>query len=650
MCGIAGFWSSRDATIPAGVLERMTACVAHRGPDDDGHFRDEGGRVALGHRRLSIVDLSPEGHQPMVSTSGRFVIVFNGEIYNYRRLADELRSLGVRFRGHSDTEVMLAAFEARGLEAAVRRFVGIFAFALWDKRERTMHLVRDHLGVKPLYYGRTRNGLVFASELRPIEQFPGFEHRVDRRALTLLLRHNCIPAPYSIYEQVWKLSPGHILTIADEARELPASVPYWSAALVAQEGQGNVLRLSDKQATDALDELLRDAIALEMVADVPLGAFLSGGIDSSTVVALMQAQSSRPVRTFSIGFSEDGYNEAHHARAVASHLGTEHTELYVTPQHALEIVPRLPQLFDEPFSDSSQIPTFLVSQMARQHVTVALSGDGGDELFAGYNRHVHAERMWKMLRHTPANVRRFASRAIRAVSPSAFSRGAQVTGMGTSRLASAAHAGHYMHKLADVLGASGPGELYFGLASHWTDPSSVVLGGSEPPTRITDRASWPNLPGFTEQMLYFDLVTYLPDDILTKVDRASMAVGLEARVPLLDHRVVKFAWTLPTSMKLRAGRGKWLLREVLARYVPPSLTDRPKSGFGIPLGPWLRGPLRDWAESLLDEHTLAQEGFFDPAPIRRVWAEHLSGRLDRQFLIWDVLMFQAWHRARRDAQ
>ena len=645
MCGIAGFWARPGSDVPPVVLTRMTACVAHRGPDTEGHFFDESGRVGLGHRRLSIVDLSPEGHQPMTSVSGRFVIVFNGEIYNYRRLSVELGSRGARFRGHSDTEVMLAAVETWGLEAAVRRFVGIFAFALWDRRDRTLHLVRDHLGVKPLYYGWTSKGLVFGSELRPIEQFPGFEKRIDRGALTLLLRHNCIPAPYSIYEQVRKLPPGQILTVTEGSTQATPQ-PYWSVAHVAEQGQANQLHLSDAEATEALDAMLRDAIGLQMTADVPLGAFLSGGIDSSTVVALMQAQSTRAVRTFSIGFAEEGFNEAHYARAVANHLGTEHTELHVTAAHALEIVPRLPTLFDEPFADSSQIPTFLVSKLARQHVTVALSGDGGDELFAGYNRHVFGDRLWQRIRHVPPSLRRLASRAIRAIPPGTIVRGARATGLLGSRQVNATHAGHYMHKLAGVLGAGGAAELYLGLVSHWTDPASVVRDAREPLTQITDSSSWPALSGFTETMLYLDLVTYLPDDILTKVDRASMAVGLEARVPLLDHRVVEFAWRVPLSQKLRDGRGKWLLREVLSRYVPAAMVDRPKAGFGVPIGQWLRGPLRDWAESLLDERRLADEGFFNPAPIRRAWAEQLSGSAERQFLLWDVLMFQAWHEER----
>jgi asparagine synthase (glutamine-hydrolysing) len=641
MCGIAGFWSRIDGASPD-LLRRMTTCVAHRGPDDEGVWFDGDAGVGLGHRRLAIVDLSAEGHQPMASASGRYTIVFNGEIYNFRRLARELEGEGARFRGHSDTEVMLAAVEAWGLEAAVRRFIGIFAFALWDRREHVLHLVRDHLGVKPLYYAEVPGGVAFASELRPIEQFPGFARRINRDAVALLLRHNCIPAPYAIYEGVAKLRPGHIISYRGVPGERPVARAYWSAATVAEQGERAPLSLPDGEATDALETLLRDAIGLQMMADVPLGAFLSGGIDSSTVVALMQAQSTQRVRTFSIGFAEQEFNEAPHARAVAQHLGTEHTDLLVTPQHALDVVPRLPALYDEPFSDSSQIPTFLVSQMARGYVTVALSGDGGDELFAGYNRHVYGNRLWNRLRYMPPPVRRLASRALRAIPPGPLAAAFGASGLMQSRQLNSAHAAHYLHKLADVIGVRGPEDLYLGLSSHWTDPAAVVLGASEPLTRITDRDSWPALAGFTERMLYLDLVTYLPDDILTKVDRASMAVGLEARVPLLDHRVVEFALRVPLRQKLRDGRGKWLLRQVLSRHVPDALIDRPKAGFGIPLAQWLRGPLRDWAETLLDEKRLRDEGYFNAGMVRAAWKEHLSGAANLQHRLWDVLMFQAW--------
>ncbi|MEP6618917.1 MAG: asparagine synthase (glutamine-hydrolyzing) [bacterium] len=642
MCGIAGYWSRGDHAIAPTVLRRMTTCIAHRGPDDEGAFHDDASGIALGHRRLAVVDLSPEGHQPMTSETGRFIIVFNGEIYNYRQLAAELIAAGARFRGHSDTEVMLAAFDHWGLDAAVRRFVGIFAFALWDRRDHALHLVRDHLGVKPLYYGVTGQGLAFGSELRALEQFPGIERTINRDAIALLLRYNCIPAPHSIYRGVLKLPPGHILTMTSRSAAELVPRPFWSASAVASTGLRQPSTLSDDDAVQALDDLLRNAIGLQMVADVPLGAFLSGGIDSSTVVALMQAQSMRPVRTFSIGFAEEGFDESQHARVVAQHLGTEHTELQITPQHALAIVPRLSSLYDEPFADSSQIPTVLVSEMARRHVTVALSGDGGDELFAGYNRHIFGEALWRRIRYVPSPIRRMAAELLLAIPPRAIARLAAVRPRRPGRQLNEAHAAHYIHKMARVLGARGASDMYLGLVSHWTRPEQIVIGSHEPRTLVTDETGWPHGGSFTDRMMYLDLVTYLPDDILTKVDRASMAVALEARVPLLDHRVVEFAAHVPLAQKLRDGRGKWLLRQVLGRYVPDSMVDRPKAGFGVPLARWLRGPLRDWAEALLDERRLAQEGFFHVAPIRRAWSNHLRCREDLQFPLWDVLMFQAW--------
>ncbi len=646
MCGIAGaFAASSGARVAVDAIEPMTACLAHRGPDDGGLLVDAEAGVALGHRRLSIVDLSPEGHQPMRSASERYAIVFNGEIYNYRALGQELAGLGHRYRGHSDTEVILAAVEQWGLEAAVRRLVGIFAFALWDRAERTLALVRDHLGVKPLYYGWVGGTLVFGSELKALVRYPGLDTSVDRGAVALLLRHNCIPAPYTVYCGARKLTPGSILTVRPGAiAGADEPVAYWSARAVANAGVADPLSLSREGAASALDDLLRDAIGLQMVADVPLGAFLSGGVDSTTVVALMQAQSARPVRTFSIGFDVEAFNEAEHARQVARHLGTEHTELYVTEQDARDVIPLLPGIYDEPFSDSSQIPTYLVSRLARGHVTVSLSGDGGDELFAGYNRHVWGDRLWRRMRAIPRPARRIVSRAITSVSPAVWDRrAAAVPLLRSSKRLGAAHFGHKLHKLAEVLGADRPDRMYLGFASHWKQPSDIVLGGEEPSTLVTDPREWLDEGSFTEGMMYLDLVTYLPDDILVKVDRASMAVGLEARVPLLDHRVVEFAWRLPLEHKLRDGVGKAVLRDVLYRYVPREMIERPKAGFGVPLKDWLRGPLREWAEALLAPDRLRADGFFDPAPVRAAWDEHLSGRRDRQYDLWDVLMFQAWY-------
>lgn len=654
MCGIAGFWDAAhrlDASQGATALERMTQAIRHRGPDDAGAYRDEAAGVWLGHRRLAVVDLSPEGRQPMASASGRYVIVFNGEVYNHARLRPELEALGAHLRGHSDTEVMLAAIEQWGLDTALQRFVGMFAFALWDRQTRTLTLARDRLGIKPLYYGWTGTTWAFASELKALAALPGFQGRVDRGALCLLLRHNCIPAPHSIYQGICKLPPGTLLRVdahgaanAVAAAELPARVqPYWSLAAVAARSRQPV---SDPDAVAALDRLLRDAIALRMEADVPLGAFLSGGVDSSTVVALMQAQSTRPVQTFAIGFHETEHDEARYARQVAQHLGTDHHELYVTAQDALDVIPGLPSMFDEPFSDSSQIPTFLVSKLARARVTVSLSGDGGDELFAGYSRYQWALRLGRRLNAVPRVLRGRFARSIEA-HPAAYAAAFGGANRCLPRGLRIRNPGTKVGLLGQMLRADSVDARYRLMVSHWLDPAAIVRGAGEPMTPTADFAHWPVLADPVERMTYSDLIGYLPDDILVKVDRASMAVSLEARVPLLDHRVVEYAWQLPMHQKLRAGQGKWLLRQVLYRYVPRALIDRPKKGFSVPIDGWLRGPLRDWAEALLGARRLREEGYFNPAPIRAMWQAHLSGRAREHHRLWDVLMFQAWLAAQR---
>lgn len=624
--------------------------IVHRGPDDAGVWVDAQAGVALAHRRLAIVDLSPTGHQPMVSASARFVIAFNGEIYNHgelRRLL-EARGQAPAWRGRSDTETLLAAIEAWGVDESLDLCVGMFAFALWDRTSRTLTLARDRMGEKPLYYGWQRGTLLFGSELKALRAHPAFVGSIDRGALALFFRHNYVPAPYSIYQGIHKLPPGTRLVISHanaQGQTFNRPRPYWSLAQVVQQGQQQPFAGAPAEAADALERLLKQAVAGQMVADVPLGAFLSGGIDSSTVVALMQAQSSRPVKTFSIGFHEGEYDEAKYAAAVARHLGTDHTELYVTPEQAMAVIPRLPALYDEPFADSSQIPTFLLAQLARQHVTVSLSGDGGDELFGGYNRYFWAWGLWRRLGWVPARVRRAAARCLTWRSPAAWERSFTTVGPLLPRRYRYANLGDKLHRLAGILGAPGPEAIYRGLVSHWTDLDALVQGAQEPPTVLTEPHAWPLVDDFRHRMMALDAVSYLPDDILVKVDRAAMGVSLETRVPLLDHRVVALAWTLPLELKIRGGLGKWLLRQVLYRHVPAHLIERPKMGFGVPIDHWLRGPLRDWAEELLDDRRLRESGYLDPAPVRRLWAEHLSGQRNWQYHLWDVLVWEAWRDA-----
>jgi asparagine synthase (glutamine-hydrolysing) len=629
------------------MLRNMSRSIGHRGPDHEAFWLDESSRIALAHRRLAIVDLSPAGEQPMHSPSGRYVIIFNGEIYNHADLRRELEAAGHRFdwRGHSDTETLLAAFDTWGVTASLQRAIGMFAFAMWDRQERQLVLARDRAGEKPLYYGWQGEGekavFLFGSELKALAAHPSFRGEINRDAMALHMRHNCIPAPYSIYRGISKLMPGHLATLSLGQRE-PELHCYWSAAAVAEQGVADRLSLSPEEAVDSLEKLLLSAVGQQMMSDVPLGAFLSGGIDSSVIVAMMQAQSPRPVKTFTIGFHEAGYDEAVHARAVAAHLGTDHTELYVTPEQARAVIPRLPTMYDEPFGDSSQIPTFLVSELARRHVTVSLSGDAGDELFAGYNRYVVSRGYWQSLSRIPRPLRKGLAGGITSLSPAGWDRVAARLRPVMPASARGLLSGDKLHKSAGVMASRSIAEVYHGLVSHWPDPEAVVIGGIEPPTLVTGHR--PNLDGLDdiERMMALDLLTYLPDDILVKVDRAAMAVSLETRVPFLDHRVIEFAWRLPLEHKIRDGQSKWPLRQVLYRHVPRELIERPKAGFGVPIDTWLRGPLREWAEELLDERRLRTEGYFQPEPIRQMWATHLSGRANMQHHLWDVLMFQSW--------
>lgn len=640
MCGFTGLLdpSATQDSLSA-CATAMAAAIIHRGPDDGGVWLDPSVGLALAHRRLSILDLSPLGHQPMASASGRFVIAYNGEVYNFGDLRTELTAHGVAFRGHSDTEVLLAAIEAWGIEQTCRRANGMFAFALWDRESRTLTLGRDRFGQKPLYYGTVGGRFLFGSELKALTAHPGFDGRLDHDSLTLFLRHGYVPAPRSIWRGIAKLTPGCLLQVGADG-SFTAPHPYWSALDAARLGLSTPFDGDAADAADALETLLDDAVGKCMVADVPLGAFLSGGVDSSAVVALMQKRSARPVRTFSIGFADAAYDESKHAAAVARHLGTDHTELTVTEAEALDVIPSLPAMYDEPFADSSQVPTYLLSKLTRAHVTVSLSGDGGDEVFGGYNRYLWGRQLGRLIHTVPGGVRRLGCAALTALPVAGWDGLAAAARPLLPGRLRVAHPGDKLHKLAGVAGAADAETAYLGLTSLWHDPA-LLTGTPEPASAVVGAAR--SLAGdLVERMMMADTVTYLPDDILVKVDRASMAVSLESRIPLLDHRIYEFAWSLPLGLKLAGGQGKRPLRDVLYRHVPRPLIERPKMGFGVPIGDWLRGQLRDWAENLLSEDRLSRQGLLEPRLIRRAWAEHQSGRRNWQHQLWAVLMLQAW--------
>ena len=646
MCGIAGIVAAPsicDADTLRARGRAMADAISHRGPDEGDVWVDAAMGIALAHRRLSILDLSPAGRQPMFSACRRYVIVYNGEIYNWAELRRELDAGGVApaWRGHSDTEILLAGIVAWGLEATLRRTRGMFALALWNCVEKSLILARDRIGEKPLYYGHVSNAFVFGSELKALCVSSGTGLDTDPGALALMLRYGYVPAPFSIYRGIFKLSPGTLLRVNSDGlfRE---PEPWWSFNKVAQEGVANLQILSDSEAIDGLEAVLSAAIGEQMVADVPLGALLSGGIDSSTIVSLMQAQSSRPVRTFTIGFAERSYDEAAHAQTVARYLGTEHTELLITSEQARDIIPRLPDIYDEPFADSSQIPAVLVSELTRQHVTVCLSGDAGDELFAGYNRYFWANILWQRYGCLPSGLRRGLAAGFSTLPVGLWNLVLGALNPFIPRQFHVSNPGDKFHKLAEVIGAASPEALYLKLVSQWR--GQLPLDGVfEPSTLVANSSLWPSLMNFPERMMAVDTLTYLPDDILVKVDRAGMAAGLEVRAPFLDARVIDFAWRLPFHQKIRDGQGKWLLRQLLYRHVPKALVDRPKQGFGVPIDSWLRGPLRDWAEDLLSMSALSESGLLNPAPIRTIWNSHLSGR-NKQYALWNILMYQAWRK------
>ncbi|MEH2556315.1 asparagine synthase (glutamine-hydrolyzing) [Bradyrhizobium algeriense] len=622
----------------------MTQTLSHRGPDDSGVWLSEQASIAFGQRRLAIIDLSSMGHQPMVSANGQYTITFNGEVYNFRELKAELERCGVRFRGHSDTEVIVEGFAQWGVKSTIARLNGMFAIAAWDAGERQLFLARDRMGEKPLYWAIFDGLVLFGSELKALRAHPGWKPSLNRGAITAFLRHGYVPGPFTIYEGVYKLPPAGFVKIAGGGGAEVGT--YWDLASVVSQGQRNTLRADEEGLVDELEALLHDAVSRRMIADVPLGAFLSGGYDSSTVVALMQKSSLRPVRTFTISFENAAFDEAKHAEAVARHLGTDHTTFPVGGADALDVVPKLAEMYDEPFADPSQIPTHIVSALTRKRVKVALSGDGGDELFSGYNRYQWAQNVWRPSAKMPLAFRRLASSSIRAVPPSAFDRIARYV----PYLRRVPRVGQKAHRLAQILSFPSIDSMYHQIvASHHPNPDSLVNGAQEVRTACWGQNLEALLPGPVDRMRYLDMCTYLPDDILTKVDRASMAVALEVRVPLLDHRLVEWVWKLPSFQNARARRPKHLLRCVLARHVPDRLVERPKMGFGVPLADWLRGPLRDWAEDLMNEASLSADDIFDVEGIRSLWVEFLSGNNERYFLIWNVLMFQAWHRRWGDA-
>lgn len=648
MCGLVGFFSFKSHPDFSGLLESMRDDIFHRGPNSGGCWIDVDTGLHLAHRRLSIQDLSPLASQPMHSACGRYVIAFNGEVYNHFKIREILSQAGSspEWKTQSDTETIVECFSFWGVERTLKAIDGMFSIVLFDRKKKALYLARDRMGEKPLYWGWQGSTLLFSSELKAIKRHPDFKGDVDRGSLALLMRHNCIPAPYSIYLGIRKLPPGCFVEVSlnDQHQAISASPRhYWSINNLITSGQSPLLELDDVSVIDKTESLLKRVINDQMISDVPVGAFLSGGIDSSLVAALMQNVSSQTVKTFTIGFDDKGYNEAEHAKAVANHLKTDHTELYVSPEDARDIIPSLPNIYCEPFADSSQIPTYLVSRLASRSLKVCLSGDGADELFGGYNRYLMAKDVWSFLARFPSPIRKALSSIFKSVPPGCWDQAFAFAAPIIPDQYRLRMIGEKIHKLASVMGEASQASFYRNLTSHWKDPESLVLNSNEPPTLISDISSWSKEDEFQLNMMIMDSQTYLPDDIFVKVDRAAMSNSLETRAPFADRRLIECALDLPMNYKIRGIEGKWILRQVLFRYVPRSLVERPKMGFGIPLGDWLRGPLRDWAESLLNEQRLSSEGFFNPELVSKVWKQHLSGKQNNQHLLWNILMFQAWH-------
>jgi asparagine synthase (glutamine-hydrolysing) len=625
----------------------MNSAVYHRGPDATGYWQDKNSGIVLGHQRLSILDLSSAGNQPMQSNSGQFVMTYNGEIYNHLEVRRELDMMEskIKWRGKSDTETLIESINFWGIKKTLEKIEGMFAFGIWNKKKRSLILARDRIGEKPLYFGWQGNSInqvfLFGSELKGLKVHPEFRGEINRNSIALQLRHNCIPAPHSIYKDIYKLLPGHYLELNEHDLKkglLPQQKKYWSIQNTVIDGNKNQIQLKEKKIQDDLEMNLNQSVKKQMISDVPIGAFLSGGVDSSTIVALMQLQSSRPIKTYTIGFEESDYSEAKYAKKISQHIGTDHTEHYISSKKAMDIIPKLPTIYDEPFSDSSQIPTFLISQLSKQNVKVALSGDGGDELFCGYNRYLVSRKFSSIFHFIPFHLRKVFSFAIKLISEKNWNKLSKII----PKLNHYNNFGEKVYKGANALEAKTIDDIYYILCSHWKNLNGVVINSNEPKTLITELQSELSCLNNQQKMMVLDLESYLPNDILVKVDRAAMASSLETRAPFLDHKLIEYVSKIPHSMKYRNNQGKWILRQILYKYVPKHLIERPKMGFGVPIEKWLRGPLKDWAEDLLSEKKLQEDGYLDSKLIKFKWKEHLSGKRNWQSDLWDILMFQAW--------